>query len=268
VIHALRENLGVAGFGPDEIAAAGSLREMLGGPGFSMAFQPIVDLRSDERIGFEALARFRSEELLDTGAVFKEARRVGVESELELAAVSRALTDGRPIREGALDGFLAINASPSTICSGTLVDMLDAEGVANLVLEVTEHAAINDYAAFAREVAPLRERGVRLAVDDVGAGYASLRHVLQLAPDIIKLDVSLTRGIDRDQGRRAMAAGLISFAQQASQAVIAEGIENAAEARTILDLGVVYGQGFHLGLPGPLPDEPVRDLATGTVGSP
>jgi EAL domain-containing protein (putative c-di-GMP-specific phosphodiesterase class I) len=119
-------------------------------------------------------------------------------------------------------------------------------------LEITEHEAIDDYATLADALAPLRERGLRVAVDDVGAGYASLRHALQLAPDMVKMDISLTRDIDRDAGRRALATALISFAAETDMTIVAEGIETAGELHALRELGVKYGQGFYLARPAPL----------------
>ena len=98
-------------------------------------------------------------------------------------------------------------------------------------------------------LAELRASGVRIAIDDAGAGFASLRHTLRLAPDIVKLDISLTRGIDGDRARRALASALISFADEMSITIVAEGIETAEELETLLRLGVRFGQGFHLAEP-------------------
>jgi EAL domain-containing protein (putative c-di-GMP-specific phosphodiesterase class I) len=121
-----------------------------------------------------------------------------------------------------------------------------------VVLEITEHEALADYGALAARLAPLREHGLRVAVDDVGAGYASLRHALQLAPDMVKMDMSLTRDVDRDPGRRALAAALISFADETEMTIVAEGIETEGELEALRTLGVQYGQGFYLARPAPL----------------
>jgi EAL domain-containing protein (putative c-di-GMP-specific phosphodiesterase class I) len=144
-----------------------------------------------------------------------------------------------------------VNCSHRTAGSPELAERLD--GVEHrVVLEITEHEAIEDYGALAEALAPLRERGLRVAVDDVGAGYASLRHALQLAPDMVKMDISLTRDVDRDPGRRALAAALISFADQTNMTIVAEGIETAGELTALRELGVRYGQGFYLAQPAPL----------------
>ena len=122
-----------------------------------------------------------------------------------------------------------------------------------MVVEITEHEAVDDYDELARWLAPLRALGVRIAIDDAGAGYASLRHTLQIAPDIVKVDISLTRSIDGDRGKRALARALISFAQEMDMTIVAEGIETDAELQTLLELGVRYGQGYFLAQPGTLP---------------
>ena len=120
------------------------------------------------------------------------------------------------------------------------------------MVEITEHTSIDDYGLVSRALLALRARGLRLAVDDAGAGYASLRHLLEMRPDLIKLDASLTRGIDLEPGRRALAQALIAFARATGAALVAEGIETAAEEVELEKLGVVLGQGYHLGRPGPL----------------
>jgi EAL domain-containing protein (putative c-di-GMP-specific phosphodiesterase class I) len=122
-----------------------------------------------------------------------------------------------------------------------------------IVIEITEHAQVDDYAALNEALALLREHKVRLAIDDAGAGFASLQHIIRLAPDFIKLDITLTRGIGGDPVRRALATALISFADEIGAAIIAEGIETEDEFDTLRGLGVAFGQGFYLGEPGPLP---------------
>ncbi|MGH8171867.1 MAG: EAL domain-containing protein, partial [Rhodanobacteraceae bacterium] len=96
--------------------------------------------------------------------------------------------------------------------------------------------------------------GVRLAIDDAGAGFASLRHVLRLEPDFIKLDMSITHGIDAQIRHQSLASALLTFANGTSASIVAEGIETQGELDTLRRLGVTYGQGHYLGFPGPLPD--------------
>jgi predicted signal transduction protein with EAL and GGDEF domain len=102
-----------------------------------------------------------------------------------------------------------------------------------------------------QEAARLRALGVRIAIDDAGAGYASMRHILSIEPDLIKLDMSLTRGIDQDRKRRALASALIAFAHETRIDIVAEGVETAAELDTLRELGVRKVQGYFLARPGP-----------------
>ena len=150
------------------------------------------------------------------------------------------------------DVLLAVNASPATILSGRLPAMLDSLPLRRISIEITEHAPVDDYEALRAALAPLRAQGVRIAIDDAGAGYASFQHIIQVKPDAIKLDIGLTRDINIDPARRALAAALIYFADKTDSIIIAEGIETKAERDTLTTLGVMRGQGYFLGRPVPL----------------
>jgi EAL domain-containing protein (putative c-di-GMP-specific phosphodiesterase class I)/DNA-binding NarL/FixJ family response regulator len=213
---------------------------------FWPVFQPIFALATGVVVGFEALTRFAAEPH-QPQRWFAAAAEIGLAGELELTAARAA---GREFVRARPGGFLALNISPGAL--PRCIRLSDELAEIELVLEITEHAAIDDYGAVAPTLAELRERGVRLAVDDAGAGFASLRHTLQLVPDFLKLDVSLTRGIDSDRKRRALASGLVGFARELGAAIIAEGIETASELDTLRSLGVRYGQGYHLARPAPL----------------
>ncbi|WP_354217627.1 EAL domain-containing protein [Arthrobacter sp. UYCo732] len=121
--------------------------------------------------------------------------------------------------------------------------------LARVVLELTERLAVNDYALLLASLEPLRRDGVRIAVDDAGSGFASMRHILQLRPDIIKLDRILIAGIDHDQGQRALGTAMTSFAQQTGAHIVAEGIETLAELLTVTQIGMTSAQGYFLGRP-------------------
>ncbi|HEX5938501.1 MAG TPA: EAL domain-containing protein [Actinomycetota bacterium] len=229
-------------------AIRGDVERFVSGHGVWIVYQPVVDLETRTRIGVEALARFGSIPVRSPDRWFSDAIACELGLQLELRTLLEALRGLPKIHDGA---FLAVNASHRAAVSPGFVERL--AGIEDrLVLEITEHEAIDDYGALAEGLAPLRERGLRVAVDDVGAGYASLRHALQLAPDMVKMDISLTRGIDRDTGRRALAAALISFAEDTDMTILAEGIETVGELEALRHLGVRYGQGFHLGRPAPL----------------
>lgn len=225
------------------------LRNVLATGAVDMAYQPIVGLAEGRMVGVEALARFATKPPRTPDRWFREAASVGLGLELELLAARSAL--------GALDEletnvYLGLNVSPETAGdAGFQALVLDA-APERTVIEITEHAPIGDYDEFARSIEPLRMAGVRVAVDDAGAGFASLRHILSLAPDIIKLDITLTRDIDVDRSRRALARALISFGAETGAALVAEGIETDDELECLRDLGVTAGQGYLLGRPGPL----------------
>ena len=123
--------------------------------------------------------------------------------------------------------------------------------MSSLVLEITEHEEIRDYSSVAKVLAPLRERGLRLAVDDAGAGYASLRHILQLRPDIIKLDRSLIQNLDQDDTEFFLATALASFARSTGAEIIAEGVETEGELQALKELDVDLAQGYLLARPAP-----------------
>lgn len=211
-----------------------------------MVYQPIY--RSSERriVGVECLSRFDLEPRRTPDVWFAEAREIGLGVRLELNAILSAL-DG--LRGVTGDFYVALNVSPQTIVSGGIDGYIDDLDPRRVVLEITEHSLVDDYGLLNERLVPLREAGVRIAVDDAGAGYASMRHVLAIHPDIIKLDLSLTRGIDSDSPRRALAAALIEFARQTQSHVVAEGVETASELAALQALGVDDVQGYHLARP-------------------
>jgi len=158
--------------------------------------------------------------------------------------------------------WVSLNASPATaLQSERLLDALSPVACDRLVVEITEQAQVEDYDELNVSLARLRETGVRIAVDDAGAGYASLRHILRLEPDIIKLDKSLVRHVHRDRARRALATALISFATEIGATIVAEGIESADELHALRALGVTFGQGYHLARPHRPPVEPLVAVA-------
>lgn len=229
------------------VAATRRVRALLREGMVPMAFQPIVDLRSGAPVGLEALARFGER---PPAECFAEADLVGLGVELELLAASSALAAQPHLGDG-LD--LAVNVGPEALTSERFLELVDDARADRLIVELTEHARIDDYRPLLAAVAALRERGARLAVDDAGAGYAGLSHILTVGPDIIKLDLGLVRDVHRDPVRAALAASLVSFAGRTGAGLVAEGVETREEADALLDLGVRHGQGFLFARPGPLP---------------
>jgi EAL domain-containing protein (putative c-di-GMP-specific phosphodiesterase class I) len=224
------------------------VRDVLSHESIDTAFQPIFDLVTREVVGAEALARFTVEPAATPDVWFAEAMKVGAGRELELLAVRTALANTAELPEHL---YVAINVSPSTLACPALLETLLASGLpaCRLIVEVTEHTSIPDYVPLQEARARLRDHGIRVAVDDAGAGYASFRHIVALAPDIIKLDRGLVSGIDHDEACRALVAAVVMFAMESGASLVAEGIETAGELAAIEELGVDAAQGYYLGRP-------------------
>ncbi len=213
---------------------------------FRPVYQPIVDLKSLAVIGYEALTRF--DDAMPPEEQFREAASVGLGIELEIAALQAALETAAVLPASP---WLNVNVSPTVILAGEPLRSIVQGYPGRLVLEVTEHLAITDYGAFREAVATLGP-DVQIAVDDAGAGFASLRHIVELRPQIVKIDRSLVTGIDADPARQALLAGLRHFADSQGCSLIAEGIETEAELATLVRLAIRSGQGYLLGRPVPL----------------
>lgn len=215
---------------------------------FGPVFQPIVDLGTGRLVGYEALTRFADGTRPD--AMFALAARCGLGPQMEAAAVSAALAHARRHGVGVP---VWVNVSPASLGSAHMREALLDYAADQLVVEITEHAVVADYDVLNDHLVALREHGVRVAVDDAGAGYASLQHILRLRPDVIKLDLGLIRDIEDDPVRQALAHSLGAFGRSIGSQVLAEGIESRSELDALHRLGVDLGQGYLLARPGPLP---------------
>lgn len=224
-------------------AGAPALLSLLQGGGLAMALQPIVDAGTGRPVGYEALARFTR---LDGGPqrpdlVLAEAASAGVGLDVERAALRAALA---LLARLSPERYLSVNLSPAAVADGEVLGQLRAAPLERIVLELTEHDAVADYQQLNETLGPLRARGMRLAIDDVGAGYSGLAHMLQLSPDILKLDMSLTRDVDQDPARRALITAMTSFTRQLDLSLIAEGVERAEQRQALLGCGVELMQGY------------------------
>lgn len=219
------------------------LRRDLANHAYHSVFQPIIELETRRVVGYEALARFDDGTPPDIR--FADAARLGLGVDFELAAIATAMTEAPKL---PADTFLSLNVSPAVaLGAGDLLKRQLNGNRRQIVLELTEHVPIGDYL-------PLREAigrlgNVQIAVDDAGAGYASLRHILELRPAFAKLDISLVRDIDHDDLRQAMAAGMQYYALRSGCRLVAEGVETEAEANVLLELGVDLAQGYLFGRP-------------------
>jgi EAL domain-containing protein (putative c-di-GMP-specific phosphodiesterase class I) len=227
-------------------------------------FQPLVDLTSGRTIGYEALSRFNTEIKRSPDAWFNQAQACGRGLQLEIAAIRAALA--APHRPPGT--YLSLNFSPSAIASSKIMGILPQD-LSSVVIEVTEHELAAEDGALEEGIERLRARGARIAVDDAGSGYAGLKQLMRVQPDVIKLDRSLVEGIHNDGAKTALVEFFVMFARRVGAGILTEGIETVDELRTLVNLGVNYGQGFLLGRPAepwqPVSQEITRALATGAL---
>jgi EAL domain-containing protein (putative c-di-GMP-specific phosphodiesterase class I) len=226
-------------------AARAEIEAIIAEDAFQPVFQPVVELATGRIVGYEALTRFADG--VTPIERFSDASSLGIGMELELACARRSLEAAVDLPEGA---WIGVNTSPGILLHGNELAAILGTTPRDIVLEITEHAAVPDYAALHEAIADLG-RGVRVAVDDAGAGYAGLQRILELRADLVKLDIVLVRGVDSDPARQALVAGMVHFARRTDSRLLAEGIESDAEAKTLLDLGVEFGQGYLFGHPAP-----------------
>jgi EAL domain-containing protein (putative c-di-GMP-specific phosphodiesterase class I) len=228
-----------------EVGNVGSrIQRVLADRAFHSVFQPVFDMNARRVVGYEALTRF--DDATRPDLQFALAVAAGLGLELEAATLAGAMAAGIAL---PTDCWISLNASPELILEhDVLAGLLANRGDRLIVLEVTEHAVVDDYAALRGAVADIGG-GVRIAVDDAGAGFASLRHVIELRPDFVKLDIGLIRGVDEDDARQALVAGMVHFATESGCTLVAEGIETEGELEALRRLGLHLGQGFLLGRP-------------------
>lgn len=237
---------------PEAVAVEGQqdqLDALLAQPeALSAVFQPIVHLASGTTMAYEGLTRFPASSELTPTQWFSAARRLGQGVALEHAALCTILSAARRIPD---DCPVAINLSPNAVLEPAIQDLLAAQDRA-LVVEITEHEPFP--ADLGAGLQPLRDRGIRVAIDDAGAGYASFTQLLRLHPDIIKIDGELIASIDGDPVKRALVTALKSLASELHAKLVAEAVETPRQCQALIRLGIEYGQGFHLGRPRPRPD--------------
>ncbi len=210
---------------------------------FHPVFQPIVDLASRSVVGYEALTRFADGTRPDLG--FAEARRCGLEGELESATLRAAIAAAEGLPGGC---YLSLNVSPAFILAGDELRAILAARTRPIVLEITEHDSVADYAALRSAFVALGS-GLRLAVDDAGAGVANFNHLVELRPQFVKVDMGLVHGVNADLARQALIVALLHFAAATDCHVIAEGIETEAERAVLEKLEIPFGQGYLFGRP-------------------
>ena len=248
------------------------LERVIAGEGLSMAVQPIVDIRSGQVHAYEALARFETR-IKDGSPLhwFELAEQLGRRGELERACLAKALELYAKRPAGT---SLSLNLSAPVLLDPATMEMLHAAGgsgrggLEGLIVEITEETLVHSDMELAGAIDPLRARGARLAVDDMGAGYSGLRQITSIRPGYLKLDRSLIAGIDSDPERAALVGALVGYANQVGCLLVAEGVEREAELRTVRRLGVPLVQGFYMSRPGPPWPEVCADARTTVSAQP
>ncbi len=239
-------------FDPDHVRLSGDapqrseIERILRDRAIEPVFQPVASLTTGRLIGYEALARFPDGPQRPPSTWFAQANACGLGPQMEAAAIQAALeVPGRP--RGT---HLAVNVSPSALSTDVVRGVLP-DDLSGIVIELTEHEVYVGDSLLADSLADLRERGARIAIDDAGAGYAGLKQVMWVRPDIVKLDLELTRAIHADPVRMALVESLVRFARRVGATVCAEGIEDHDDIEVLANLDVPWGQGYALGRPSP-----------------
>ncbi|MBN9164843.1 MAG: EAL domain-containing protein [Myxococcales bacterium] len=216
----------------------------------SLVFQPIVDRRARKTMGFEALMRTKEVSMPNPGALLEAAERLGRLQEVGRRVRELAATTFRPPDDGMI---LFVNLHPADLLDSNLYDRhAPMTKIADhVVLEITERAALDDVTETKHRSAELRRRGFKLALDDLGAGYAGLTSFATFEPEVVKLDMTLIRGIEASTVKKHVVESMTRLCRELDMKVVAEGIETMPELATIIDLGCDYLQGYLLGRPGP-----------------
>jgi len=226
---------------------------------FHPVFQPIYSLHNGRLVAIEALTRFDVAPYRPPDAWFAIADLAGVGADLEIASIEAAIAATADLPG---DISLSLNASPATLADPRLHELLSARDGRSFTLELTEHTVVKDYDLLEEPLAALRDAGVMIAVDDAGAGFASLLHIVRLSPDVIKLDISLTQNVGPSRARRALGSALVEFVHHTGAMLVVEGIESDADLRAWSELGADAVQGFLVGRPATVPADRASPIIT------
>lgn len=215
----------------------------------SIVAQPIVDLVRQRVVGYEALSRFQLDSPMSPDKVFAEASRRGVGEELEAKVITRALEISK---RTPLDCFFTINVDPIHLESDAVRRVVYDHGdLRGIVFELTEHREIQDWRSLSKSLDELKKRGALVAVDDAGSGYSGLKQLLEIRPQILKLDRELVTEVHTDEAKRALVQMLGELSGRLDAWLLAEGIETAEELNALQQMGVPLGQGYFLARPMP-----------------
>lgn len=223
-----------------------SVLELIDADAVEPNFQPIYDAKRESIVGFEALSRFKTQFRKPVENWFLDAEKSGVGYQLQEHALKKALEAAKRLPE---DCYVSVNISPEHLSQNGIKKLLQSFPGERLIIEITEHSAVQDYILLNSLLKELQSHGVRVAIDDVGSGYANLKHIIELEPDIIKLDSSLINGVSSDKKRLAIASAFNSLAKVDGSVLIAEGVETQCDYMALNDLNIPYIQGYIISQP-------------------
>lgn len=229
---------------------------------FTPVFQPLVRMSDQKVIGVEGLSRFKTDPHAGPEEIFSKAANLGLDLELELATLAAQMAEISAVPN---DIYFSVNASAELICDPRFLPALPEAQRHRMVIELTEHSLANDEAMLQACISALQDEGIRVAIDDVGAGYSGLQRIAQLQPDILKIDRSIVSGIEESLPQRAIVAALVHFAAETNASVIVEGIETEQQSEVVMELGVDLAQGWLYARAGPMAEHfpHVKSQATG-----
>ncbi|MHC6229274.1 EAL domain-containing protein [Arthrobacter sp. MMS24-T111] len=238
----------------DAIRSASRISALLENHMLMTAFQPIYGLEGKAVVGVEALSRFVSDDGATAELWFAEAEAVGLGANLEFSALGSAAAAARDL-PGSL--YVSLNISPTSCMDPRLPELFEhiELPIDRVVLELTEDIPEEEYLQFISALNPLREKGLRIAVDDTHTGAGALSRMIHLRPDFLKVGRNVIGDVDKDGVQRALAACLVDFTDQIGITLVAEGIETVGELKVLTELGISAGQGYLLGRPSVRPED-------------
>lgn len=241
---------------------ARKLRAILTGKRISTLYQPIVDLRSSRTIGYEALSRGPTGEFASPDVLFRVAYEADLVLKLDALCREQAVRSMKKLHD---DELLFINMEPGSIFDPHLMNSIPERRVPQVVFEITEHAAISDFQTFRQAAQFVKQRGFKLAMDDVGSAYSGLRIISMIEPDYIKLDMELTREAHHNRVKMELLRAITGFSTDAGIPMIVEGVETQNELDVVTRLGVHLVQGYLMGRPAAMPKKGRASGATAVI---
>ena len=234
----------------ERLKLVASCRAILAGRKLHAVYQPVVSIKDNDVVGYEALIRGPVGELERPDVLFAVADEADMTLELESLCLETIFAK---VPRGVMGKKLFVNASPRLLGHSVFLDERNLASMRrahpNVVVEISEKEVVHDYPAFRETLDRLRHAGLQIAIDDAGSGYSGLESILQLRPEYIKVATSIVRNLHADTIKRQVITALATLGEQIQAPLIAEGIEQPEELDSLLALGVRMGQGFLLGRP-------------------